>query len=386
MSVHSSTEQSLLEQGRSTLQDLLGRDWEVTVRPEHPEDGDEGGDATLQIKSGDGVYAEMLVEAASRVTPKDAAGALTSKAHLVRRVSRFTRLLVVSPWISPMTQDALRRSGIDYLDLTGNISLRVSRPAIVIHTQGAERAPASHRAVSNKPLLTGLKAGRLVRLLADTLPPYRATELAEGARLSLPYVSRLLDTLDDQLLIERDGKVVVSVDWQRLLRARAEQTDLLRSTEPTGMLAPNGVNAVLKRLADRNQMNPGYQREVLVTGTYAARPLAPLSVGGQLMLYVQEDPLNVEAAADDLGLMPVSEGADVLILRAKDRSVWQRPMMVRAVFAGVWQVGLSQLATDCLSGPGRMPAEGERILEFMAAHEQLWRKTDLSHLGEPTLF
>ncbi|WP_330480024.1 hypothetical protein [Streptomyces sp. NBC_00724] len=376
MSVHSSTEQSLLEQGRSTLLDLLGRDWEVTVRPE---DGDEGGDATLQIKSGDGVYAEMLVEAASRVTPKDAAGALTSKAHLVRRVSRFTRLLVVSPWISPMTQDALRRSGIDYLDLTGNISLRVSRPAIVIHTQGAERAPASHRAVSNKPLLTGLKAGRLVRLLADTLPPYRATELAEGARLSLPYVSRLLDTLDDQLLIERDGRIIVSVDWQRLLRARAEQTDLLRSTEPTGMLAPNGVKAVLKRMEN---WDPGYRHEVLVTGSYAARSLAPLSVGGQLMLYVQEHPLNVDRVAEELGLMPVSEGADVLILRAKDRSVWQRPMMV----GGLWQVGLSQLATDCLSGPGRMPAEGEKILEFMAAHEPVWRKTDLSHLGEPTLF
>ncbi|MET8406229.1 helix-turn-helix domain-containing protein [Streptomyces sp900116325] len=161
-------------------------------------------------------------------------------------MNRNTRLLVISPWISPLTQEALRANGIDYLDLTGNISLRVSRPAIVIHTHGADRAPAGHRPPSSKPLLTGLKAGRLVRLLADTLPPYRATELAEGAKLSLPYVSRLLDTLDDQLLIQRDGKVIVSVDWQRLLRARAEQTDLLRSTEPTGMLAPNGVKAVSK--------------------------------------------------------------------------------------------------------------------------------------------
>ncbi|MGW3746957.1 helix-turn-helix domain-containing protein [Streptomyces sp. NPDC005146] len=371
-------EQALLERARESLQELLGTEWEVALRPEQLAGGDQW-DATLQIMSADGVYVEMLVEAKQRVTPKEAVGPLTSTALLVRRVNRNTRLLVISPWISPLTQGALRASGIDYLDLTGNISLRVSRPAIVIHTHGADRAPAGHRPPSSKPLLTGLKAGRLVRLLADTLPPYRATELAEGAKLSLPYVSRLLDTLDDQLLIERDGKVIVSVDWQRLLRARAEQTDLLRSTEPTGMLAPNGVKAVLKRMEN---WDPGYRHEVLVTGSYAARSLAPLSVGGQLMLYVQEHPLNVDRVAEELGLMPVSEGADVLILRAKDRSVWQRPMMV----GGLWQVGLSQLATDCLSGPGRMPAEGEKILEFMAAHEQVWRKTDLSHLGEPTLF
>lgn len=379
MSVHASTEQSLLEQGRSTLQDLLGRDWEVTVRPEHPEDGDDGADATLQIKSGDGVYVEMLVEVASRVTPKDAAGALTSKAHLVRRVSRYTRLLVVSPWISPMTQEALRRSGIDYLDLTGNISLRVSRPAIVIHTQGADRAPASHRALSNKPLLTGAKAGRLVRLLADVPPPYRATELAKNAKLSLGYVSRLLDTLEDLLLIQRDGKVVVSVDWQQLLRARAAQTDLIRTTEASGMLAPNGVASVLQQLKDSP---PGCNREVLVTGSYAARAVAPVSVGGQLMLYVQDSPEDVELAARELGLLPVPEGADVLLLRAKDLSVWQRPVYME----GIWQVGFTQLALDCLSGPGRMPAEGEKVLEYLATHERLWRKGDHSLLHEQGLF
>ncbi|MFJ1774996.1 hypothetical protein ACIOFQ_32925 [[Kitasatospora] papulosa] len=376
-------EKNLLEQGRTHLQQLLGPDWEVALRPDQLPGGDDGWDAMLQIKSDDGVYVQMLVEAKQRVTPKEAAGRLTSTALLMRRVSQYTRLLVISPWLSPLTQEALRASGIDYLDLTGNVSLRVSRPAIVIHTQGADRAPAGHRQPSSKPMLTGLKAGRLVRLLADTAPPYRGSALAHGAGLSLPYVSRLLDTLDDQLLIERDGRVIVSVDWQGLLRARANQTDLLRTTEPTGMLAPNGIKAVLKRLANMAAGGTGsIQREVLVTGSYAARSLAPLSVGGQLMLYVQEHELNVEAWADALGLMPVPEGADVLILRAKDDSVWQRPMLVD----NLWQVGLSQLATDCLSGPGRMPAEGEKILEFMAEHEHVWRRSDLSHRGEPTRF
>ncbi|MBD0707108.1 hypothetical protein BU197_01340 [Streptomyces sp. CBMA291] len=332
----------------------------------------------LQIKSTDGVYVQMLVEAKERVTPKEAADRLASTASLVRRVNHYTQLMVVSPWISPLTQDALRSNDINYLDLTGNISLRVGRPAIVIHTQGADRAPASHRHRSSKPLLTGLRAGRLLRLLADVVPPYRATELAKRAGLSLPYVSKLLDTLEDQLLIQRDGKVVVSVDWQRLLRARAMQTDLLRSANPMGMIAPNGVKAVLHQL---EATGPGYRREVLITGSYAARSFAPVSVGGQLMLYVQEAPENAQAVANELGLMPVPEGAEVLLLHARDSSVWQRPIEI----AGRWQVGLSQLAVDCLSGPGRMPAEGEKVLAFMTEHEHAWRKPDLSLSDEPTL-
>lgn len=249
----------------------------------------------------------------------------------------------------------------------------------MIHTQGADRAPAGHRSPTSKPLLTGLRAGRLVRLLADVAPPYRATELAHRAELSLPYVSRLLDTLEDQLLIQREGRLIVSVNWQGLLRARARQTDLLRTTDPTGMIAPNGVKAVLSQLAN---MPLDYRREVFVTGSYAARSFAPVSVGGQLMLYVQEHPETVERVAGELGLMPVPEGADVLLLKARDRSVWQRPMKS----AGVWQVGLSQLAVDCLSGPGRMPAEGVKVLEFMVEHQHVWRKTGLSLSDEPTLF
>jgi hypothetical protein len=372
-------EQALLEQGRASLQHLLGSEWEVTLQPEQLLGGDHRWDAMLQIKSRDGTYARMLVEAKQKVTPKEAAGVLASEALLVRRVAKHTRLMVIAPWISPMTQDALRSSEIDYLDLTGNVSLRVSRPAIVIHTHGADRAPAGHRSPTSKPLLTGLRAGRLVRLLADVAPPYRATELANHAELSLPYVSRLLDTLEDQLLIQREGKLIVSVDWQGLLRARARQTDLLRTTDPTGMIAPNGVKAVLNQLADTPL---DYRREVLATGSYAARSYAPVSVGGQLMLYVREHPENVEQVAGELGLMPVPEGADVLLLKARDRSVWQRPMKS----AAGWQVGLSQLAVDCLSGPGRMPAEGVKVLEYMVEHEHVWRKADLSLSDEPTLF
>lgn len=109
-------------------------------------------------------------------------------------------------------------------------SSRVSRSARVVHTQGARRASAGHRTPTTRPLRTGLKAGRPVRPLADTRPPYRATELARHSELSLPYISRVLDTLDDQLLIQRDREVIASVDRQRRHRPRGHPA---RPTPPS---------------------------------------------------------------------------------------------------------------------------------------------------------
>ncbi|MEV0470923.1 helix-turn-helix domain-containing protein [Streptomyces prunicolor] len=368
---------AVLDQGRAALQNLLGEEWEVTVQPEELPGGDHGWEAVLQIKSNnEGNFAQMLVDVRERITPKDVFGFLTSTALLVRRVNHYTRLMVFSPWISPKTQEALREQGIDYLDLTGNVSLRVSRPAVVIHTRGADRAPAGHRTASTKPLLTGARAGRLIRLLADVAPPYRTTELAQHAGLSVPYVSRLLDALEDQLLVGREGKVITSVDWQELLRTRASHLDLMRLTNPQGMLAPNGLQAVLDRLIKRDGVVAG--QDVLVTGSYAARPIAPVAVGGQLMLYVSPDPAADHAIARELGLMPVPEGGDVLLLHAPDSSVLHRPRR----YDRYRQVGPSQLVLDCLSGPGRMPAEGEKVLEFMTAEEHSWRIADLSRLSD----
>ncbi|MFE0438889.1 helix-turn-helix domain-containing protein [Streptomyces nigra] len=378
---------SVLPQGLDALQNLLGEEWEVTIQPEQTpllHEGDKGWDAVVRITSRhDSIFTELLVDARDHITPKDVAARIGSTALLVRRVNHYTRLMVFAPWISPKTQEELRRRQIAYLDLTGNVSLRVSRPAIVIHTQGADRAPARHRPTSAKPMLTGPRAGRLVRLLVDAMPPYRATELAKYSGLSLPYVSRLLDALEDQLLIRRDGKVVTTVDWQELLRTRASHLDLMRQTNPQGLLAPNGVQPVLDRLVKRGGFIAG--GEVLVTGSYAARPIAPVAVGGQLMLYVMPDPEHPRAVAKELGLVPVPEAADVLLLQAPDLSVLQRPRR----FDRYWQVGLSQLVLDCLSGPGRMPAEGEKVIEFMAAEERHWRADDVARLstdGGPGLF
>jgi hypothetical protein len=48
-------------------------------------------------------------------------------------------------------------------------------------------------------------------------------------------------------------------------------------------------------------------------------------------------------------------------------------------------VNVPQLVVDCLSGSGRMPAEGEAVLEWMQANESEWRFPSLdTYLARPS--
>ncbi|MFE4359046.1 hypothetical protein [Kitasatospora sp. NPDC056800] len=363
---------NVLRQGLGMLTDLLGSAWVIT--PIAGSMAGSGPDALVEVRSEtDNTLVQLLVEVKDSVPPRMVEELLVPKVELLRRLSHYTNLVVMAPWLSPKTQQLLKQHGIGYLDLTGNISLRVARPAIVVQTDGATRSPRALAPSQSKTTLAGPKASRLIRLLADVRPPHRAGELATASSLSLAYVSRLLDALEDQLLIRRTGRVITEVDWPDLLRARAEHSSLLRPNSYAGFLAPNGTSAVLRRISD---LPPAGSDGVAVTGTWAAHGIAPIVAGGQLMLYVAPW-LDSEELADDLGLLSVHENADVLLLKAPDPVVFDGATVVE----GIQRVAMSQLVLDCLSGPGRLPAAGEAVLEYMATHEKQWRALNISDLG-----
>lgn len=97
------------------------------------------------------------------------------------------------------------------------------------------------------------------------------------------------------------------------------------------------------------------------------------------MLYVPPDPSHNSALdhiASILRLLRSDTGADVLLLRARSPVVFEGTRLIDEIK----YVALSQLALDSLSGTGRMPAEGELLLSYMAEHEQEWRLQNLEQL------
>ncbi len=367
----STPEPSLLSQALERLGKVLGDGWALDLL----QSGDAAFDARVLVTPPDRSFsAELLIVVKQAITPRD----VTSQLGLVREILNRSEpqpvLLLVAPWISPRTQRELRDREIGYLDLTGNVSLSVPRPAIRLFLQGNAKPPQAGLGASEGKSVTlrGPRAGRLTRFLTDFAPPYRAKDIADATGVSLGWVSRLLKNLEDRLLITREGRVVVDVDGQGLLRARSEVYDVLTDNQPAGMVAVDGIDDVIRRLAALPDVY-GESRKVAVTGSYAARAVAPLASGGQLMLYV-DDP---DSWVDELGLLPVDERADVLLLQPGDQIVYEG----RRPIDGVPHVALTQVVLDCLSGPGRMPAEGDAVLEYLVG-KGTWRRTTASSASD----
>ena len=287
-------------------------------------------------------------------------------AQILRALAGNAPILVVAPWLSGRTQELLAERGINFLDLTGNALIRLDTPLIYIKSVGATRDPEPRE--RGRARVRGPKAARLVRLLADVRPPYAVKEIASVTQLAPGYVSRLLDSLDREALVERSRRgQVISVDVPGLLRRWAESYAVFKTNKAATFVAPLGAKDALSRLAELTLPS-----EVAITGSFNASRLAPVAPSRLFVAYCAE----LVTVAKALNLLPADEGANVTLLEPFDPVVWER-----ATEDGrLRYVALSQAAVDCLTGNGRMPAEGEALLTWMAANEPEWRLDSIDQL------
>lgn len=115
---------------------------------------------------------------------------------------------------------------------------------------------------------------------------------------------------------------------------------------------------------------------VVVTGSFAAVRKAPVAAPALLVIYLVPGARvpNFDQTASELGLLPTDEAPDVVLLWPSNDRVVENPW----VADGVRFVNLPQLVVDCLGGSGRMPAEGEALLEWMEANPSEWQHPSLA--------
>jgi hypothetical protein len=358
-------ERPLLNEARGRLAELLPEYIELVVRTQAGvPHADSGRDEIWELSAQSG-SSEVHVEARTRFMPKDVGrvhGGLPASARQAR--DRGATFLVVAPWLSARSRELLAERGFSYLDLTGNVLVKAARPAVFVRLQGADRDPHPRVSLVRGPAsLQGPKVRRLVRLLVDFLPPFHTVRLAEAGGLSRGYVSRLLDSLDGQALLDRAPRGAVErVDWPALLQEAAKEYSLTRTNAFGAFISMAGAQDLYRKLAGRQ--SPA----VVVTGSFAANAVSPTTAPTQLALYAQD-----WDAVQELGrLLPTESGADVLLLRPEDPGQLERPRVVD----GLHHVGLSQLVLDTMHGPGRLPEEGAAVLQWMRTNEPAWRHSE----------
>ena len=352
-------EAELFDGAITILKDRLPADWSVEkTRLAGAEE-----DRDLLLKAPDGsASAAVMVEVRSTFAPRDVQSLLGGLMRRLRKQTGEMPILLVAPFLSPRTRELLAEERISYVDVTGNVRIDLRQPAVYIEAQGAQRDPtASPRSRG----IRGAKAGAVVRVLVDVRPPYIGAEIARSAKVNEGYNSRILDSLQDEGLIERlPHGPVTEVDWPALIRRRAGALDLFKDVGTYGFVARNGPGRELTALREMEN-----ERSFVITGSFAAARIAPVAVPAMLVLYAM-DPKRL---ADRLGLMSVENGADITLVRPDNDVVYDRAESDD----GLLWAAPSQIAIDCLSGGGRMPAEGEALIGWMRANEDLWRASSM---------
>lgn len=345
----------------------MPRGWTVEATQSPPAGRETPPDSKINLRAPNNVISTIAVEEKESVSPRAVLDFLSPRVQTARNMGAHLPLLLVSPWLSKRTRALLEDEEVNYIDLTGNALLRMDNPPFYLQAVGAERNPWPKE--RGRAQLRGAKAARLIRLLLDVRPPYGVQELAEATSLAPGYVSRLLDTLYREALIERAPRgPVESVDITALLRRWADSYDVFRANNAESFIAAEGLERLLSRFAE----DPDVTTRSLITGSFAASRLAPVASPSLLLVYHDTPAL----LAQDPGLLPADEGANVMLLRPFDPVVFARPRPEGALR----YAAPSQVAVDCLTGNGRMPAEGEAMLEWMQADERMWRVDSLREL------
>jgi Transcriptional regulator, AbiEi antitoxin, Type IV TA system len=358
----------LIDQAVAWLREKMPRGWSIESPVRETLDLSAPVDSKISLRGPNGTMTAIAVDERQSLSPRTVLSLLSPQVQTARNMGAHLPFMVVAPWLSGRTQELLAEQGLSYIDLTGNALLRIDNPPFYLQTTGADRNPAPKD--RGQAQLRGAKAARLIRLLIDVRPPYDLGELAATTKLAPGYVSRLLDTLDREALIERrPRRPVESVDVAALIRRWASSYDVFRTNDALTLIAPSGIEAFLEQVA-RPDVS---EAKMVITGSFAAAAMmAPIAAPALLVAYSQ----NPQALAAEHGLLPSEEGADVVLLSPFDPVAQEGA----SFHNHLTYAAPSQVAVDCLTGNGRMPAEGEALLEWMVGHEAAWRAAGLAEL------
>lgn len=343
------------------IQSLLPSDWAVEIETVSgglgPVDIDD--DAQLSLTRGGEVMVPYVL-GVKRVVASNSLIPTINK--LIERAGKqgSMRPMLVARYFSPQHQQALRERGVAYADATGNLGLASDDPLMVLSDRGASADPwrGPGRPGVN---LKGLPAAKLVRALADFTPPYSVADLAKLAGASLGAAYRLTDLLVGEGLVTREERgPITEVDWPVLLERWSQEAGYLDTSTTYGFLEPRGLDRVVDKLAGRVP-----EQEYAVSGSIAAQPFAPYAEPRLAIIYTG-DPMSF---ASTYGLRRVEAGANVILVSPRSPVVFERATTWR----GITTVAPSQAVADLLGGPGRNPAEGHYLLDWMKENPDGWR-------------
>jgi hypothetical protein len=283
---------------------------------------------------------------------------------------------LVCPYLSPQNQQYCQKNNIDFIDLSGNMLLRVPGTLLIerldrtnLYKESKRRDPfrgASSRVLRvllNKPnndwTITGIE---------DELENESIRQNKKGLfSISVSSISKTVQSLEEEVLIRRDGlKIRVPDPKQLLFRWAEKYKERYKWLSRTSFKTNNPFGFDIE-LSIKGLINRFDNLDFTVTSSAASNFIAP---------FVNVDRIDVflldETKSDSLRnlINDRSVGPDFLFFYSYDAGVAMYSRMLKNIkFVSEIQVYL-----DCYARGGRDAKQAEYILSDVI--EKQWRRND----------
>lgn len=318
-------------------------------------------DALIRFSIPDGPCFEALVEIVSVATPKNV---LEKSRELVECLSQVGRMnivpLLVAPYMGKKQTKIMADKGISWMDLSGNMSIKVSNQIYIERTGNKNRFPDT---APIKKIFQGTSSLVSRALLLKPGGFLSVNEVcnfinAHNANVTLSTVSKVLKSLEEELLITKSENGISATRAERLLERLLQgyENSTERRTRNTYRFAIENIQ----------QLSPGIVdvcRDYLAFGFYAAQ-LKGLAVTDKMTIIV-EDVQNFRKRAEQkrVSMIPDEEFGNAIITESKDPGVWFNASF-RTIDSVVDDIELYlEMMVDTPRGPKIAEILKRRILE-----------------------
>jgi len=293
--------------------------------------GGQAADLLLKFKMADRPHA-LAVGVSSLGQPRQIREAVTRLSE-IRREMPEVYPVAVSPYISPQSAALLKRSGLGYLDLSGNCYLSFDH--VLIEKEGKPNLRPSTRPLKS---LFAPRATRVVRvILVDPHHAWRLEELAKAAEVSLGHAHNVVKRLEELSWVERNGQQRIQLVRPADLLDAWREAYSYRLNDVQAYFSPERITRGL--VGDLARVAHEARRRYAFTLHSGAALVAPNVRFPAIHCYLEGDP---ESIARALGLRPGEGEGNVYLLAPYDQGVFYSPIAK----GGLPVVCLPQLYVD----------------------------------------
>ncbi len=319
-------------------------------------------DAIIEFSIEDGPCFEVIAEIASVATPKNI---LQKSRQLSDYISTINKpnltALLIAPYIGKKQAQMLRDKGISWIDLSGNMSIKVSNQIYIERTGQRNRYP------DTSPIKKIFQGTSSLVSRALLLKPEGFSSLYElvdfindrNANITLSTVSKVIKSLEEELLINKNKSLISVINQEKLLdRLTESYTNYMkrkaRKTYSFSIQQPRYISMT------RNVKKSNY----LACGFYAAQ-INGLGTTNEITITVRD----MNQARKDLDFVePDAEFGNIKLIENNDVELWFNSIDIELTIDSAIKVTIPivddiELYLEMMADTPRGPKIAERLKE-----------------------